>query len=127
MSKKAKAQAKLKRLSMKRARKDNQTKQYQAWAAQGTNQRSKRSKLASKRANALTTQKHAMTTCDNIGCRKCHRALSTLPGSCFYGSQFTRSHKTWATSKEKLTMMVERRNLHPTPKKTVETDDVAEV
>jgi len=104
MSKKAKAAAKIKRLSFKRARKSAQTAQYQTWAAQGTNQRSKRSKIASKRVSNLTTQKHAMTRCDNIGCSRssCHRELYALPNSSSYGTRFSRSDAPWFTSKKKL-------------------------
>lgn len=106
MSKKAKAAAKIKRLSFKRARKDNQTKQYQTWAAAGQNQLSRRSKLAAKKGNdGVTTKRHGQLRCDNIGCPRssCHRDLYALQGSCFYGTNFSREPRPWQTSKQKLT------------------------
>lgn len=111
MSKKAKAAAKIKRLSFKRARKSAQTAQYQTWAAQGNNQRSKRSKLASKRVSSLTTQKHAMTRCDNIGCTRsaCHRDLFALPDSSAYGTRFDAQPAPWKTSQQKLAFEAQKR------------------
>jgi hypothetical protein len=108
MSKKAKAAAKIKRLSFKRARKEAQTKQYQTWAAAGQNQLSRRSKLAAKKGNTgVTTRRHGGLRCDNIGCQKCHTELNgstyASPGSFFYGRKFSRETATWVTSKEKLT------------------------
>jgi hypothetical protein len=70
MSKKAKAEAKTRRSSMKRARKDAQQKQYQAWSLAGQNQRSKRSKIAAKKKGGLVATKHAMNRCDNLGCSR---------------------------------------------------------
>jgi hypothetical protein len=72
MSVKAKAAAKVKRLSFKRARKEAQQKQYQSWSLAGSNQRSKRSKIAAKKKGGLVATKHTMNRCDNIGCEKCN-------------------------------------------------------
>lgn len=72
MSAKAKAQAKIKRLSFKRARKEQQQKQYSQWAAEGKNQRSKRSKIAARKKGGLVATKHSMNRCDNLGCESCN-------------------------------------------------------
>jgi hypothetical protein len=72
MSAKAKAAAKNRRSSMKRARKEDQQKQYQKWASEGANQRSKRSKIAAKKKGGLVATKHSMNRCDNLGCESCN-------------------------------------------------------
>lgn len=115
MSAKAKAQAKIRRASLKRARKDSMQKQYQAWAAAGQNQLSKRSKLAAKRkkAGAITTKRHIDRICQNHGCVRCHPQLNSsayaAPGSCFYGSRFEHQPKPWQTAKEKLTILSQKK------------------
>lgn len=112
MSKSAKAAAKLRRSSFKRARKDARQKQYESWTAAGQNKKSKRNRLNSKRANGLTTRKHADSYCGSIGCQKCWPAYNTAtyaqPGSCFYGRKFEAKPKPWTTSKQKLTFMVRK-------------------
>ena len=107
MSKKSKKQAQGRRLSMKRARKDSAQKQYQQWAAEGANKKSKRNRLNKKRAISLTTKKHGAASCGNHGCEKCNSLLNSpayaLPGTWLYRKRFMPHTKPYKTSKEKLT------------------------
>lgn len=93
MSKKSKNIARMKRLSMKRAKKEAQQRQYQAWAEEGRNNMSKRAKLAKKRGGrGLRTNRHPQTFCGNYGCKRCFPELNlsvyALPGSCNYRKRF---------------------------------------
>lgn len=64
MSKKAKTQAREKRLKDKRGKKAANAAQYAAWSAQGSN----RKKKIAKAQDGLTIVGHP---CGNIGCLKC--------------------------------------------------------
>jgi post-segregation antitoxin (ccd killing protein) len=97
MSKKSKNIARVKRLGMKRAKKEAQQRQYQAWAEEGRNNMSKRAKLRNKRGSSLRTKKHPQPYCGNYGCKKCHPEFNTpayaMPGSFLYKRKFMRRAK----------------------------------
>ena len=93
MGKKAKAKRALARKNQKRARKEAERQKYQAYKLAGTNQKSKRTKLANKRSRVVATTKHADGRCFNHGCPKCSPELNdpanALPNSCIYGKQWS--------------------------------------
>lgn len=92
MSKKSRARAKDKRQAMKRARKAAQKAQYEAWAREGKNKKSKRTRLKAGRAIASRSHSHPDGPCGNIGCGKCNPAVNDPRNapriSCIYGKQF---------------------------------------
>jgi Pyruvate/2-oxoacid:ferredoxin oxidoreductase delta subunit len=112
VSKKARKIAAQKRLGQKRARKEAMTLQYKEWASRGANTRSKRSKLKAKRTGLLRVQRHVISRCDNIGCKKCVPILNAPEFATdrdsfvfklrFTGKDRVRPVKPWKTSAEKL-------------------------
>lgn len=92
MSKKSKSQAKDKRRSKKRSQKAAQKAQYEAWARDGQNKKSKRVRLASGRVKAVKSRNHPDGVCGNIGCIRCNpsgndpRNANKL--SCLFRKQF---------------------------------------
>lgn len=106
MSKKAKKAAKDYRLKLKRSRKETATAQYQKWASEGKNKKSKRNALSAKRLSKVRTVRHTTPL------PPWNNPVYARPGSCLYGKKFTSpkyreqrttSRKPWDTSKEKLT------------------------
>lgn len=92
MSKKSKSQAKDKRRSMKRSRKAAQRTQYESWARDGQNKKSKRVRLASGRVRGAKPRNHPNGDCGNSGCIRCSPGLNdprnASRSSCLYGKQF---------------------------------------
>lgn len=92
MSKKSKSQAKDKRRAMKRSRKASQKAQYEAWAREGQNKKSKRVRLAFGRVRAGRARSHPDGDCGNLGCIRCNVHLndprSATPSSCLYRKRF---------------------------------------
>lgn len=76
MSKKAKAAAKDKRKKLKAGRKATQRAQYETWKKEGTNKKSKRNRLASRRAGGIRTKRHPQSFCGNVGCMRCFPELN---------------------------------------------------
>lgn len=72
MSKKAKNNAKRENLKRKRAKKAANTAQYQSWAREGENTKSKRAKSKAKKNRLVNTISHKDGDCGNIGCRRCN-------------------------------------------------------
>jgi len=95
MSKKSKRTAQDKRRRDKRARKDARQAQWQAYAAEGKNKKSKRAKANSQRAK-IRMGRHLDGPCPNDGCLKCNRGLWNDPwlapkGSVLYGLRWSSS------------------------------------
>lgn len=92
MSKKSKSQAKDKRAAMKRSRKALQKAQYETWARDGQNKKSKRVRLASGRVKSIKLHNHPNGACGNLGCISCQPALNDPRNanklSCLYGKKF---------------------------------------
>lgn len=59
------------RKKQKRQRKEAQNALYESYKKSGTNQKSKRNKLNTKRARNLKTASHSAGRCGNHGCSKC--------------------------------------------------------
>lgn len=72
MSKKSKAASKDKRKKAKSNRKSAQKAQYELWAKEGNNKKSKRNRLASKRVGGIRVRRHPDPYCGNLGCERCH-------------------------------------------------------
>jgi hypothetical protein len=92
MSKKAKAKAKQDRLKKKRGKKAAMQAQYEQWARDGQNKKSKRFR---KKKGARTRVKHATAYCGNLACPKCFPSLNDArlapKHSSIYSLQFTSS------------------------------------
>lgn len=73
MSKSSKTKRSEERRKKKRARKDQNTAKYQAWAAAGTNKKSKRTRISAAKTRPAWPPRirHRKGACGNIGCRKC--------------------------------------------------------
>ena len=95
MSKKAKAQAKEKRLKKKRATKAAQPAKYEAWTLEGKNKKSKRTRIARGRVKAVKSRNHPNGYCGNIGCIRCNESFNNPwrvnSQSCIYGKRWTSS------------------------------------
>lgn len=95
MSKKTKSQAKEKRRSLKRSRKAAQRAQYESWAREGQNKKSKRNRLANGRARTVRLRSHVDGECGNLGCLKCNESLNNpwlvSENSCIWGKRFSSS------------------------------------
>jgi ribosomal protein L20A (L18A) len=76
MSKKSKAKKADFRKKEKASRKTRQQAVYASYRDAGTNQKSKRSKLKSKRVSAINTKRHSTVFCGNHGCSRCVPDLS---------------------------------------------------
>lgn len=70
MSKATRSRSKIKRRSMKRARKAAEAAKYKAWADSGQN--SKRSMRKRAKTRTVRNGSHATGPCGNIGCRTCN-------------------------------------------------------
>lgn len=69
----ARKRQKDKRRALKRSRKAAMTAQYESWRDAGTNGKSKRNKLRSKRSKkAHTKHQHTINPCGNAGCSRCY-------------------------------------------------------
>lgn len=95
MSKKAKSQAKDKRRSLKRSRKAAQRTQYESWAREGQNKKSKRNRIANGRARTVRLRSHPDGACGNLGCLKCNKSFNNpwmvSTKSCVWGKRYTSS------------------------------------
>lgn len=72
MSKKSKATAREKRLNKKRAIKMANKAKYQAWAKEGQNSKSKRSRRVGKQKRLAKSFSHFPGHCGNLACKKCY-------------------------------------------------------
>jgi hypothetical protein len=77
MGKAAKTKRAIERRKQKRAKKDAMRSLYEKWSREGKNNKSKRSRLNSKRENSRSPFKgmHIFGYCGNTGCKKCHPEL----------------------------------------------------
>jgi len=93
MGKKSKTRQSEQRAKVKRARKEAQRAVYQSYKNAGTNKKSKRGVIKSKRARKVGVVDHPNGRCYNHGCRKCQPMLNdpayaTNPASCLFGRKF---------------------------------------
>lgn len=96
MGSKARARRSDFRKKEKQKRKLQQQALYESYKRAGTNQKSKRNTLASKRARSVKTARHVALNCGNPSCRKC--------GVPFNTKSFNRV-KPYKTSLEKLSFV----------------------
>lgn len=72
MSKKAKSEAQERRKKEKAKRKAANKARYEGYIAAGTNRKTKRGTIKSRKASSkLATHDHPNGACGNVGCRKC--------------------------------------------------------
>lgn len=72
MSKASKSRSKEKRKKAKAARKAAQRAKYEGFKKSGTNQKSKRFLLNTKRENRINVVDHPLGPCGNVGCLQCN-------------------------------------------------------
>lgn len=70
MSKKSKTRRAEFRKKIKASRKAQARAQYEAWKRDGSNKKSKRNTLASKRGRQVKTKRHLGGNCGNVGCSR---------------------------------------------------------
>jgi hypothetical protein len=80
MSKTSKTKTKQENKKKKQQKKENQRLKYQAWAAAGTNNKSKRSVLNSRRRRKSNKHEHRFGACGNPGCTTCFGPRNLNPG-----------------------------------------------
>jgi hypothetical protein len=93
MSKSSKNAQALIRKKEKRAKKERQQAVYDSYKLAGTNQKSKRTKLANKRSMKVGTKSHPDGACFNHGCERCQPELNSPfnagEKSCIFGKQWS--------------------------------------
>lgn len=76
MGKAAKTRRSEQRKRQKRSRKDQQQAVYESYKKAGTNKKSKRNAQNAKAARGVSTSKHLVSNCGNVGCERCFPDLS---------------------------------------------------
>lgn len=95
MSAKSKDRNRIRRLAMKKARRERNKATYLERIAAGRNTITKRAKVAAKKgvAKKVRAQRH-QGKCDNMGCLRCgppelNDPWHALPNSCLYGKRWS--------------------------------------
>ena len=76
MGKAAKTRRSEQRKRQKRAEKERKRALYASYAQAGQNKKSKRNSLNAKRRFGISTTKHVVTNCGNVGCSRCFPDLA---------------------------------------------------